>query len=144
MLAGRISWLLGSELSLSQGLMAAEIATFGLVWFWLLSWLLGASPAKRLLGMRVQRLDGQPLGAIPSLLRTLAYIISALLVAVVIQVASLEYDLGAQPASLVLAMIAGVGFLSIALHPQGRGFHDIVGGCLVTWNNESQQASNPR
>lgn len=137
--ASRISWLLGSELSLSQGLIAAELATFGLGWFWLLTWALEASPAKRLMGMRVRRLDGGRLGAVPALLRTLAYLISAMLVALAIQVSSLDHALGSHAAGLVLAMIVGVGLLSIALHPQGRGFHDIVGGCQVTWNDDASR-----
>jgi uncharacterized RDD family membrane protein YckC len=83
----------------------ASIVAVGLAYFTLLTGLLGRTLGKWLLGLRVVGVSGEPLGVGRSAARALGYVVSA--------------------------TPFGLGFLSVALDPEHRGFHDIVADSLV-------------
>ena len=108
-IAGAIARVAGSEIGVREALLGADALVVALVWWTVLTGLLGATPGKALLGLRVRRADGRPLGLFRGLLRTVAYAVSAIPL--------------------------GLGFLAILLHPRGRAFHDIIGGSVVVWRS---------
>ncbi|MCX5794151.1 MAG: RDD family protein [Elusimicrobia bacterium] len=67
--------------------------------------LIGGTVGKRLMGLKVVRLDGRPLGLARSLARAVGYFISM--------------------------PLCNLGFLIAFLHPQSRTLHDILSGALV-------------
>jgi uncharacterized RDD family membrane protein YckC len=68
----------------------------------------GRTPGMALFGIRVARLDGSPAGARHAVVRTLTFPLSALLL--------------------------GLGFVGIVVHPQRRALHDLFAGTLVTYD----------
>ncbi len=108
--AGRaLAWLLGRELPLDRALLLVDALGLGFLWTSIGNGLLGFTPGKLLVGLRVRRLDGRRIGLLAGLWRSVCYVVSA--------------------APL------GIGFLSIALHPQRRAFHDMMSGSVVVWRD---------
>jgi uncharacterized RDD family membrane protein YckC len=67
--------------------------------------LTGGTVGKRLMGLRVVRLDGKPLGVVRSLARAVGYFLST--------------------------PLCNFGFLIALVHPESRTLHDILSGALV-------------
>ena len=65
----------------------------------------GATPGKQLLGLRIVREDGSPLGYGRAFLR--------------------------RAAELVSALTLGAGYLMVAFHPEKRALHDLLAGTRV-------------
>jgi uncharacterized RDD family membrane protein YckC len=110
--------LLASLLGHGSGLSTTE-AVIGAVawWMWFVAYfvtfwaLTGQTPGDRLLGMRVESVDGSGLGMLQSLRRFVG---------------------------AVLAMIPlGAGFLLILFDDRRRGLQDLIGGTVVRWVPEA-------
>lgn len=97
-----------SDLDLSVVWVFALPVIFGLycITFWLLA---GETPGKALLGLRVVRRDGSPLGAWNAIVRAPAYLISAIFM---------------------------IGFAWAAVDRRNRGFHDMIAHTLVVYDGE--------
>ena len=67
--------------------------------------LAGATPGKRLMGLRVVRRDGEPLGPFRSVVRAFGHLVST--------------------------PLANAGFLLALAHPESRALHDLLAGSLV-------------
>lgn len=72
------------------------------IWFWKIH---GQTPGKMLLGIKILRLDGSPLGVGGAISRYIGYIISTI--------------------------IAYIGFIVIAFHPKKQGLHDLIAQTIV-------------
>jgi uncharacterized RDD family membrane protein YckC len=75
----------------------------------------GATIGKSLFGLRVVRLDGQPLGPLRGALRAFGYLLSTPLM--------------------------NLGFLWAIFQPQSRSWHDLIAGCIVIEGEEKSQAA---
>ena len=73
-----------------------------MVGFWVAD---GATPGKKVFGLRVQMVNGDPIGIGAGVLRYIGYYISGL--------------------------IFGIGFLMVAFTPEKRGLHDYIAGTVV-------------
>ena len=76
----------------------------------------GATIGKRLMGIRIVRKDGQSIGILGALLRTVGYVIST--------------------------PVCNWGFLVALFHPESRALHDILSGTLVVEPNRKNQAES--
>lgn len=80
-------------------------------YFVLLSWLIGTTPGKYLMGLRIIRLDGRRMGFGRALGRTLGYYLSILLL--------------------------GLGFIWIIFDRRRQGWHDKLAGTLVIYDRKN-------
>jgi uncharacterized RDD family membrane protein YckC len=76
----------------------------------------GATVGKRLMGIRIVRKDGQPLGILGAVLRTVGYVIST--------------------------PLCNWGFIVALFHPESRAVHDIFSGSVVIEPNRRNQAES--
>jgi uncharacterized RDD family membrane protein YckC len=99
-----------------------DIAGLGLALWWLAyfsgSWALaGRTPGMALLGLRVVRPDGTPVGPLGALLRAATFPLSV--------------------------AVLGLGFAGIVLHPQRRALHDLLASTAVVYAGEWPSAVSP-
>lgn len=83
-----------------------------MVGFWVAD---GATPGKKVFGLRVQMVNGEPIGIGAGLLRYVGYYVSGLTL--------------------------GIGFLMVAFTPEKRGLHDYIAGTVVV---RQRRLSSPR
>ncbi len=76
----------------------------------------GATIGKRLMGIRIVRKDGQPLGIVGAFMRTVGYVIST--------------------------PLCNWGFIIALFHPESRALHDILSGSVVIEPNRKNQAES--
>lgn len=110
-LQGYFAWITPlQQLMLSTVFEVMVLLTLGLLYFTFFYTFGGATPGKYLMGLRVLRSDGTPMGGAQAALRTVAYAASAL------------------PVYL--------GFLNVLVDDRRRAWHDILTGTMVvhTWS----------
>ncbi len=102
-----MTWVVGgSQLCLTPGVLdAASVSVLAFLYFSVLTGLVGRTFGKWLFGLRVIDPQGEPIGLGRSAARTLGYVVSA--------------------------TPLGLGFLGMIVHPEHRGFHDLVADSLV-------------
>jgi serine/threonine protein kinase/uncharacterized RDD family membrane protein YckC len=97
----------GTQLCLAPGVLdAASVAVLAFLYFSILTGLLGRTFGKWIFALRVTDPRGEPIGVGRSAARTLGYVVSA--------------------------TPLGLGFLGVLLHPEHRGFHDLVADSVVS------------
>jgi uncharacterized RDD family membrane protein YckC len=97
----------GPRFCVAPGILdASSIAVLAFLYFSITIGLAGRTFGKWLFGLRVTDPDGEPIGLGRAAARALGYAVSA--------------------------TPLGLGFLGVALHPEHRGFHDLVADSVVT------------
>lgn len=83
-----------------------------IIYFSVLSWLIGTTPGKYLMGLRIIRLNGKPVGFVRSLVRTLGNYLSFVLL--------------------------GLGFIWIIFDRRRQALHDKLVGTLVIYEQRNK------
>jgi uncharacterized RDD family membrane protein YckC len=90
------------------------LGTFNFFYYWYCWSVSGKTPGKALLGLRVVRADGAPLGPLAAAIRVLTF-----------------------PLSFA---IAGLGFLGIVFGREHRALHDLLAGSAVVYDFDARAA----
>jgi serine/threonine protein kinase len=98
----------GPQLVIAPGVVdAGSVACLAFLYFAVIGGILGRTFGKWLFGLKVVDPSGEPIGVGRSAARALGYVVSAIPL--------------------------GLGFVGMALHPEYRGFHDLVADSLVVY-----------
>jgi uncharacterized RDD family membrane protein YckC/tRNA A-37 threonylcarbamoyl transferase component Bud32 len=124
---------LGDVFSRERGALLIGSVGCSLFYFGLLEGIWGASLGKQLLGIRVARVDQQPIGLYPALLRVLIWIVAIILVPFALQAGFEVATARAADEAIAVFDIIGMALL-FATARQANGFsglHDVLTGARV-------------